>query len=124
MEVKPGEIYWVTITPSQTVGSEQHNRRPYVIVSRLKINRTSPIVVGIPLTTTRADQVQPPHRIQIPANEIVPDALFRGAISNSVALTDQVRALDKKRLETKMGNLSDTALAAVGLGLLYLFDLR
>jgi mRNA interferase MazF len=123
-DIRPGDIYFVTIDPNQTVGSEQHSRRPFIIVSRFLLNQRSTIVSGIPLTTTRAEETShPPHRIRIPANEIVRAVTFVGEIKNSVALTDQVRVLSKARLENKMGSLSDTALAAVGLGLVYLFDL-
>lgn len=125
MEIRPGEIYWVTIDPAQTVGREQHSRRPFVIVSRLRINRSGNVVVGLPLTTTGTDRPShPPHRIFIPASEITCDVGLKGGIQNSIALTDQVRALSHDRLESKIGELSATALAAIGLGLSYLFDLR
>jgi mRNA-degrading endonuclease toxin of MazEF toxin-antitoxin module len=79
----------------------------------------------VPLTRTGADKpIHLPHRIIIPASEISRDVAFSGVIENSVALTDQIRALSRQRLENRMGVLSGTALAAVGLGLSYLFDLR
>jgi mRNA-degrading endonuclease toxin of MazEF toxin-antitoxin module len=125
LEIKPGEIYYVTIDPKHTVGREQHTRRPFVIVSRLRINRVGSVVVGVPFTTTGTDRpTHPPHRILIPASEISRDVSFVGTIHNSIALTDQVRALDPSRLEDKMGVVSATALASIGLGLSYLFDLR
>src|SRR5207244_880378 len=99
------------------VGSEQHSRRPFVIVSRLRINNSGNVVVGLPLTTTGADNPSghPPHRIFIPAGEIARDIGFSGAIQDSIALTDQIRALSPSRLESKMGDVSATALAAIGL---------
>lgn len=124
VEIRPGDIYIVNIPPQHVVGSEQHSRRPFVIVSRLVLNQRSTIVSGVPLTRTRADDPnQPPHRILIPATEIIRDVTFTGDISNCVAMTDHVRVLSKLRLEEKMGTLSATALAAVGLGLVYLFEL-
>jgi len=126
VDVRPGEIYWVTIDPTQTTGSEQHFRRPFVIVSRLRVNRSGRVVVGLPFTRTGADPTaqHPPYRIFIPATEISRDGGFTGDIQDSIALIDQVRVLDRKRLENKMGVVSATALAAIGLGLSYLFDLR
>lgn len=124
-DFKQGDIYWVDIPPGHTVGSEQFNRRPYVIVSRTLINRSGKTVVGVPLTTANALAVnQPPYRIVIPARDIIKDLSYTGTVENSLAKTDQVRVLAKERLETKMGKLSDTAVAAVGLGLAFLFDLR
>lgn len=125
MDIKPGEVYWVTIPQNHTVGSEQFKRRPFVIVSRLLLNRKGNVVVGVPFTTASTDKPDPPpHRILIPANEILRDVLYTGPIEMSVALTDQVRALDKTRLEQRIGMLSATALTAIGLGLAYVFDLR
>lgn len=123
MEPKPGDIFWVTIDPSRAVGSEQHGRRPFVVVSRLSINRALPIVVGVPLTSRRTTESQPPFRILIPAREISKDVQFAGTITDSVALTEQVRVLSAQCLENKMGTLSQTALVAVGLGLAYVFDI-
>ena len=111
-------------TPAHAVGSEQYNRRPYVIVSRLMVNRSGKTVVGVPLTTAKAGESHPPHRIVIPAKEITPDVAFGGEVKDSIAKTDHVRVLDKTRLQNKMGRLSNTAQVAVGLGLAFLFDLR
>jgi len=54
----------------------------------------------------------------------VKDVSYTGEIKDSIAKTDQVRVLDKSRLERKMGTLTNTANVAVGLGLAFLFDLR
>jgi mRNA-degrading endonuclease toxin of MazEF toxin-antitoxin module len=126
VDVRQGEIYWVDIPASQTVGSEQYNRRPYIIVSRTLVNRRARTVVGVPLSTTGADDkgTHPPHRIIIPAAEITRDTSYTGDIRESVAKTDQVRVLAKERLGIKVGSLSTTASVAVGLGLAFLFDLR
>lgn len=124
-DIKQGDIYWVDIPQSHTIGSEQYNRRPYVVVSRTQVNRSGKTVVGVPLTTAAVmDVSQPPHRIVIPAKEIVRDVQFTGEIKDSIAKTDHVRVLDKTRLNKKMGTLSNTAFVAVGLGLGFLFDLR
>ncbi len=124
-DVKQGEIYWVDIPAAHTVGSEQYKRRPYIIVSRTLVNRSGKTVVGVPLTTVNADTPnEPPYRIIIPAREIARDVLYNGEIKDSIAKTDHVRVLDKSRLEQRMGSLSTTAVAAVGLGLAFLFDLR
>jgi mRNA-degrading endonuclease toxin of MazEF toxin-antitoxin module len=41
-----------------------------------------------------------------------------------VAKTDQVRVIDKTRLEQKIGRLSQTAILAVTHGLAFVFDIR
>jgi mRNA-degrading endonuclease toxin of MazEF toxin-antitoxin module len=124
VDINPGDIYFVDINPKQVVGSEQFGRRPFLIMSRLRVNQKGKLVVAVPFTTSGTDRPQPPFRILIPPQEIVRDPSYKGTPELSVALTDQVRAIDKARLETKMGTLSVTARTAVGLGLAYLFDLR
>jgi mRNA interferase MazF len=126
IDVKQGEIYWVDIPKEHAVGSEQYKRRPYIIVSRTLVNRRGRTVVGVPLSTTDALSIShPPYRIVIPAQDIIRDVSYNGTIEDSIAKTEQVRALDKHRLENRMGKLSDTAKAAViGLGLAFLFDFR
>jgi mRNA-degrading endonuclease toxin of MazEF toxin-antitoxin module len=123
--IKPGEIYFVTIDPTHAVGHEQHGRRPFVIVSRLRINLKNWVVVAVPLTTWGTDRpaTHSPHRIFIPASEISRDVAFSGNIEDSLALTDQIRALNPTRLENRMGTLSGAALASVGAGIRYLLDL-
>ncbi|MGH9666814.1 MAG: type II toxin-antitoxin system PemK/MazF family toxin [Bryobacteraceae bacterium] len=122
MDPKQGEIYWVEIRQSETVGTEQWKRRPYIIVSRTAINKVAPNVVGVPMSTQTRKAGQ--HRILLPATEIIRDVSCASTISDSVALTDQIRVLDKSRLETRIGCLTQTA--TVGLlenGLAFLFDI-
>src|SRR2546425_12694930 len=89
-DIKQGEIYWVNIPASHTLGSEQYNRRPYIIVSRTLINKSGNTVVGVPMTTTQGND--PPHRILIPAREVTRDVGFNGDIKDSVAKTDHIRS--------------------------------
>ncbi len=96
-------------------------------MSRTNVNRANKTVVGIPFSASEnllnKPSPQPPYRIFVPAREIVKDVLFNGEIKDCIAKTDQIRVLDKTRLEKRLGRLSDTAIASVGLGVEYLFDL-
>jgi mRNA-degrading endonuclease toxin of MazEF toxin-antitoxin module len=112
----------VTIRPEETKGSEQYGRRPFIVVSRLAVNRTIKTVVVVPLTRTTDNE--PPYRIVIPVSEITKDISCKSQLELSVAKTDQVRVIDKSRLEEKIGRLSQTATLSVTLGLAYVFDLR
>lgn len=96
MAISQGDIYWVEIRPAETVGSEQHSRRPYVIVSRRDLNEHR-TVVGVPLTTTQSKAGG--HRTKIPAREISSEPGSNWRPQDSVALTDQVRVLDRSRLQ-------------------------
>jgi mRNA-degrading endonuclease toxin of MazEF toxin-antitoxin module len=60
----------------------------------------------------------------LPAGELIKDHGSDYEFKDSVALCDHVRVLDLNQVKRKVGRLSDNAIAAVGNGLAYLFDLR
>lgn len=95
-------------------------------MSRTNVNRSVKTVVGVPFSTSESatSNTEPPYRILVPAQEINKDVTFNGEIKTSMAKVDQMRVLDKSRLETRIGRLTTTAIASVGLGISYLFDLR
>lgn len=117
--VDPGDIYWINL-PSRG-GREQEGRRPCIVISRRAVNNGNPIVV-VPMTTNTSKASS--YNIAIPATEIVRDVSSSTTIVNSVALCGQVFAVDKRKLEDKLGKLSHKAVLAVQLGLSYLFDIR
>jgi mRNA-degrading endonuclease toxin of MazEF toxin-antitoxin module len=123
LEIKQGDIYWVNATDLDVQGSEQQKSRPYVIVSRTAINRIGMNVVGVPLSTKihKANS----YRVKLPIQHMVRNHTCPKELSDSVALADQIRVLDIKRLEQpKMGHLSQTAVGALELALSFLFDIR
>ncbi len=117
--VDPGEIFWVNL-PQQT-GSEQHGRRPCIVISRRLLNNSNTVVI-VPMSTNidRANA----HRVLIPVSEVIKDLYCTSEIKTSVALCHQVRAVDKQAFDNKIGKLSQNAVLAVQLGLQYLFDMR
>jgi mRNA-degrading endonuclease toxin of MazEF toxin-antitoxin module len=117
--IDPGDIFWVTLP--QQGGSEQHGRRPCVVMSRRTTNRGNTVVV-VPMSTN-TDKANA-YNVLLPASEIIKDIGCLSAIQNSVALCAQVRAADKRAFESKIGKLSQNAVLAVQLGLSYLFDIR
>lgn len=89
--MRRGEVWWVDLDPTR--GSEIRKTRPAVIVSVDALNRARRTVVVVPLSS--AATARPP--LVIPMESV-------GA--GSVAVCDQVRAVDKTRLVSKMGQLS------------------
>ena len=83
-----GDLYLARLEPAE--GSEQRGTRPIVIVSRDRINNTSPRVVAVPFTTQR---LQP-----LLAYRCLVHARPGGLRSDSIALCEQIRVLDKGRL--------------------------
>ena len=122
MEIKQGELFWVEIRHADSVGSEQRNLRPWVVVSRTELNRGN-TVVAVPLTT-QTNKYRP-HRTLIPERHMIKDPQCTDQLYDSVVLTDQIRTLDKRRLkQPKIGSLSQTAtIGLVETGLAYLFGI-
>lgn len=131
MNPKQGDIYWVNIPRHQTRGAEQRGRKPFLVMSRDFVNGVLKSVVVVPLSTFGGRTSDPaflasqhPFRIVIPVAEITPDPSCNIPLLICVAKTDQVRVIDKSRLEQKFGRLSQTAVISVGLGLANVFDIR
>ncbi len=117
-----GDIYWVSIPVSHTVGSEQYKRRPWIIVSANAIAHIG-IVIGVPLSQKVKKQNRL-FRIHIPHSSITYDPGTTLMPGDRVALTEQVRALSIDRLESpRAGCLTATALYAVEAGLAFVLEI-
>jgi mRNA interferase MazF len=115
--VKRGEIYWAELKPRS--GSEQHGRRPVVIVSHDSFNRVPGwrTVIVVPVSTSAAQLRRGPTGIDLPAGS-------GGLARQSVALCHQVTTLDRAKLRGAVGTLSPALLARVNRGLFATLDLE
>jgi mRNA-degrading endonuclease toxin of MazEF toxin-antitoxin module len=130
VDVLQGGIYWVYARDLDIEGSEQKKNRPYVIVSRLKINRLGKNVIGVPLSSVLDKEGG--HRIKIPVQMMVKNPAWpaewspgipRRQLETSIALTDHIRVLDIGRLtQPPMGCLSASAIVGLELALRYIFE--
>ena len=118
MIVKTGELYFCEPDPQDTVGSEQEGDRPWVIVSLTSLHRGN-CAVGVPLSK-RIEKARA-HLILIPKKELNWDG--KEGPYDCVALTDQIRALDKTRFRRRVGTISQRGLEAILLGLQRLFGM-
>jgi mRNA-degrading endonuclease toxin of MazEF toxin-antitoxin module len=112
---KRGDLYWCDPDPKlvDTLGSEQKGDRVWLIVSIEQLSRGK-CVVGLPLSR-HIEKSGPPHLITIPASEIT---MIDGNLAiDRVALTDQIRCLDKTRLRKKAGFVTSRALLSALTGL-------
>jgi len=99
-EVRRGDIFYADLNP--VLGSEQGGVRPVLVVQNDKGNRHSPTVVVVPLTSS--DKGYLPTHVQI--------TRAGGLRSDSIALCEQIRTVDRKRLDGYIGHVdSDTMLA-------------
>ena len=89
--IRRGEIWWVCLDPVR--GSEIRKTRPCVVISADQVNRQRRTPVVVPLST--APDAAPPVVVSVPS-----------AGSDSVAVVDQVRAVDRSRFVRTSGRLS------------------
>jgi mRNA interferase MazF len=100
--VQRGDVFMANLDP--TIGVEIKKKRPVVVVSNDAINEYSRLVIVVPLTTN-ISRLSPSH-VLIPMGE--------GELAHdSKALTEQIRAMDKRRLTSKIGRLSDRFLRLI-----------
>ena len=100
--LKRGEIWWIDLEPTR--GSEIKKTRPGAILTVDALNKARRTVVIVPLSSSA--QPRPPIVVTTPS-----------AGKLSVAVCDQVRAVDKDRLVKKIGELSKADLAAISSGM-------
>lgn len=110
MEVVPerGEIWWVALDP--TLGSEIRKTRPCVVVSVRVLNERRRTVIVVPLSSS--PKASPPILIPITCDG-----------RPAVAVSDQLRAVAKERLRSRLGVVAEDELAALAGGLRQIMQL-
>ena len=93
-----GEVHWVVLDP--TIGSEINKRRPAVVLSLNVFNERRNTVIVIPLSSKGTSR--PPLVVSVSS-----------AGEESNARIDQIRTVDKSRLQGQLGKLSAEDLKAV-----------
>jgi mRNA interferase MazF len=104
-----GFLVWVSLDPAR--GSEVPKTRPCTVVSRTEANDISSTVTIVPLSSVRG---RPADRLVQPLLSAKETELPK----DSRALCDQVRTIDKGRIRSTIGALSDTLLGKVDRGLI------
>ena len=118
-----GDIFWAAFPAYQSEGSEQHGRRPVLVVSVDQINRALPICIIVPLSS-QAHKQNRQFRILIPENEKIPEPGPNGCPGDSVALTEQIRSVSRDRLDPqRVARVKPAAIAAVEAGIKYVLRL-
>ena len=109
MNVKRGDIFYADLSP--VIGSEQGGLRPVLIVQNDIGNKYSPTVIAAAITSKMGKTKLPTH-IDVSRN-IDFGTDMTGLARDSVILLEQIRTLDKKRLEEKMGHLDEDVMEKV-----------
>jgi len=109
MHPRRGEVWWVAFDPS--VGGEIQKTRPAMIVSNNAANTVLNRVIAVPLTSKTA-KVYPG------------EALVTLNGEPRKAMADQLTTSSKKRLRSKLGELSVSDVAAVESAILLQLGIR
>ena len=108
--MKRGEVYWAELAPRS--GSEQQGRRPVIVVSHDGFNQTPTwrSVIVVPMSTSVAQARRGPTVVAIAKGAA-------GLRKPGLALCHQVTTLDRSKLTTRIGTLSEDAITQVDDGL-------
>ena len=99
-----GDIHWVDLPTAD--GREQRGRRPAVILQDDAYAGELPVVLVVPLTTTRA-------ATRFAGTTLIPPTAENGLRQVSVALVFQLRAIDRRRIQERIGSVSEEVLHGI-----------
>ena len=105
---KRGDIYMADLSP--VVGSEQGGVRPVLIIQNDVGNKYAPTVIVTAITSQLTKAKMPTH-VELPSHQ-------SNLPKDSVALLEQVRTLDKRRMKNKITTLSEEKMKEVNRALL------
>ena len=103
MTIKRGDVYYADLRP--VIGSEQGGIRPVLIIQNDTGNKHSPTVICACITSKLNKSTLPTH--------ITLESERFGLIEDSVILLEQIRTIDKSRLENKLCHLDDSIMKQI-----------
>lgn len=98
MEIKRGDI--VIADLGGATGSEQGKMRPVIVIQNDIGNKHSPTTIIVPLTSKKKKKGLKTHVLIEKTEE-------NGLTEDSIALCEQVRTIDKKRIKAELGYISE-----------------
>lgn len=101
--MKRGEVYLADLSPVQ--GSEQGGKRPVVIIQNDVGNKFSPTLI-VAAITGKIDKAKIPTHVEVNAEKYN----FK---TDSVILLEQIRTIDKTRLQEKLTYLDNEKMKEV-----------
>lgn len=104
-----GEVWWVSLDPAQ--GSEIKKTRPCVVLTHNTLNKLRKTVVVVPLST--AARPHPPITVLVACQK-----------RKVVAVIDQIRAVAKHRLKSRIETMSPQDLAAIHKAVSAILEIR
>lgn len=96
-EITRGDIFYADL--SGAIGSEQNGKRPVIIIQNDIGNKYSPTTIVLPLTKTLHRKTRLPTHIDLKTLDCIK--------YNSTILIEQIRTIDKTRIDEKIGHIED-----------------
>lgn len=109
-----GDIVWTDF--GDTVGSEQGDIRPAVVIQNETGNKHSPCIIVVAMTS----QYRKPMITHVGINP----SYETGLTKPTTAMTEQIRTIDKSRVLGWAGKLSDRMMECVDRAVIESLDLR
>ncbi len=106
--IKRGDIFYADLSP--VIGSEQGGVRPVLVVQNDIGNRYSPTIIIVAITS-QINKAKLPTHVEISSSDY-------GLPKDSVLLLEQIRTIDKRRLEEKIGHVTEDIMEKVNEALL------
>ena len=95
-KINRGDIYFADLNP--VIGSEQGGVRPVLIIQNNMGNRYSPTVIVAAMSGKVAEKTELPTHYKV--------RVYAGLQEESLVLLEQIRTIDKKRLQNYIGELN------------------
>ena len=111
-EIKRGDIYYADLSP--VVGSEQDGQRPVLIIQNDFGNRYSPTTIVAAITS----QI---HKRNLPTHVIIDGS---ESMMKSMVMTEQIRTIDKTRLDRYITTLDSETMHKVDFALMASLELQ
>ena len=111
-EIKRGDIYYADLSP--VVGSEQDGQRPVLIIQNDSGNRYSPTTIVAAITS----QI---HKRNLPTHVIIDGS---ESMMKSMVMTEQIRTIDKTRLDRYITTLDSETMHEVDRALMASLELQ
>ena len=113
-QITKGDMFYADL--GTNVGSEQNGTRPVVIIQNDVGNKYAQTAIIVPLTKIITNKVkQPTHCIISPTDNLK---------HYSVALTEQIRVIDKSRLKIKIGHLNKSQIKDLDKAIIIALNLK
>ena len=100
---KRGDIFYADLSPY--IGSEQGGRRPVIVIQNDTGNQHSPTVIIAAVTSKTLTKAKLPVHVHLPGSA--------GLEKDSIALLEQIRTIDKSRLESYIGRLDEETMSRI-----------